>query len=323
MKNQYFGDINDYLKYALLRALSGGGELRTLVAWMLTPDDGSGDGRKLGYLSQPARYRPLDPELFDFLTTAAGHPDRGVSLIEVSGLLPDSRYHSEFLSDALPAREKYFRELAGLYPEADWVFFDPDNGFEIPSCSAGRRNSAKFLYGTELAYAYRSGLSVLLYQHFPREARDSFIPRLQERLAAETGAPEVIPLITSQVGFFLVPQEQHRAHFWKRIALLVQEAGSLIRIWTPGRATPAAPAERPLPQAPVVDLADGVIEDVDGFTAREVAGKQVLCPACRGYVFQRWPFGWDSHAHRCAGLSELGHEERKVAFKTQWRGLFR
>ena len=40
MKNQYLGDINDYRKQGLLRLLSGMGELKTGVCWMLTPDDG-------------------------------------------------------------------------------------------------------------------------------------------------------------------------------------------------------------------------------------------------------------------------------------------
>jgi hypothetical protein len=40
MKNQYFGDINNYRKYGLLRAVIHATRLRLLVAWMLTPDDG-------------------------------------------------------------------------------------------------------------------------------------------------------------------------------------------------------------------------------------------------------------------------------------------
>ena len=44
MKNQYFGDINDYRKYGLLRIVAGPGKMSLLVAWMLTPDDGKTDG---------------------------------------------------------------------------------------------------------------------------------------------------------------------------------------------------------------------------------------------------------------------------------------
>jgi hypothetical protein len=45
MKNQYFGDVNDYRKYGLLRALQSTWNGSLLVAWMLTPDDGGRDGR--------------------------------------------------------------------------------------------------------------------------------------------------------------------------------------------------------------------------------------------------------------------------------------
>ncbi len=57
MKNQYFGDVNDYRKYGLLRALQGDGAGGLLVAWMLTPDDGSGDGGLRSYLAGPRRWR--------------------------------------------------------------------------------------------------------------------------------------------------------------------------------------------------------------------------------------------------------------------------
>ena len=39
MKNQYFGDINDYRKYGLLRILISGGGIKTIVCWVLRPDD--------------------------------------------------------------------------------------------------------------------------------------------------------------------------------------------------------------------------------------------------------------------------------------------
>ena len=41
MKDQYFGDISDYRKYGILRALRSKVQGTLLVAWMLTPDDGS------------------------------------------------------------------------------------------------------------------------------------------------------------------------------------------------------------------------------------------------------------------------------------------
>ncbi|MBN9076322.1 MAG: hypothetical protein BGN87_05235 [Rhizobiales bacterium 65-79] len=100
MKHQYVGDINDYRKYALLRALSSGGANRVGVCWMLTPDDGGADGGKLAYLGQPERHRRFDPELFDILTRAAAEPDRRrLQSIEDSGAIPGAAYYNETLPD--------------------------------------------------------------------------------------------------------------------------------------------------------------------------------------------------------------------------------
>lgn len=74
MKNQYFGDINDYRKYGLLRALRSEGDGSLLVAWMLTPEDGGRDEGLRSYLDDPDTWAKYDPELFkgqaDLLSTA-------------------------------------------------------------------------------------------------------------------------------------------------------------------------------------------------------------------------------------------------------------
>lgn len=59
MKEQYVGDISDYRKYALLRALSAGGEVRIGVCWMLTPPDGSSDGNKLAHPLRNCTWRRI------------------------------------------------------------------------------------------------------------------------------------------------------------------------------------------------------------------------------------------------------------------------
>ena len=75
MKNQYFGDVNDYRKYGLLRGLVE--ERQKLgVCWMLTPSDGTSDGQKIRYLKEPERFRHLDPTLFDRLEGLVGSSRR-------------------------------------------------------------------------------------------------------------------------------------------------------------------------------------------------------------------------------------------------------
>jgi hypothetical protein len=76
MKEQYVGDINDYRKYALLRALAGGGKIKIGVCWMLTPRDNRSDGNKLNYLKNPNKWRRYDPSLFDFRRVVAAQVPR-------------------------------------------------------------------------------------------------------------------------------------------------------------------------------------------------------------------------------------------------------
>jgi hypothetical protein len=46
MKNQYFGDINDFRKYGLLNVIANVTKQRIGVCWMLTEDDGIRDENK-------------------------------------------------------------------------------------------------------------------------------------------------------------------------------------------------------------------------------------------------------------------------------------
>ena len=88
MKNQYFGDRRDYLKYSLIRAL--GCELSVAVCWLLTDDDQSKEGGKTDYLCQPDKWRKYDPPVYDFLRGHVRPEERRVDVLEKSKLLGDS-----------------------------------------------------------------------------------------------------------------------------------------------------------------------------------------------------------------------------------------
>jgi hypothetical protein len=214
VKHQYAGDVNDYLKYALLRRLTERDARRLLVCWMLTPDDGRGDGRLTRYLDDPSRWRALDPELFDALRALRdGGGARGVGEIERAGLLPGARFQSEMLGDDGREREAYFARTRALARGRELVFFDPDNGMEVPSTPRGRRNSSKYLYRDELARTYADGHSVLVYQHFPRAARGPFVSALKRRLMRLTGAPEARAFRTERMVFLLLPQPRQARRY--------------------------------------------------------------------------------------------------------------
>lgn len=217
MKNQYFGDTNDYRKYGLLRILTDSGEIKTTVCWMLTPDDGRTDGNRITYLSQPADWRDLDSLLFDHLKGLVLHRDlRNVSEIEDSGILPSCVFLSDIVPDDRESRGAYFQRLTDLAEDCDLVFFDPDNGMEVQSKPCGRKGSSKYLYWLEIENFWNAGHSLLVYQHFPRVKRDPFIEGKARELMDRTGTTEVISFRTSHVEFFLLPQAERRGLFRRR-----------------------------------------------------------------------------------------------------------
>jgi hypothetical protein len=231
VKNQYFGDINDYRKYGLLRLLTNGEEIKTAVCWMLTPDDGRGDGEFINYLQQRDRWRKYDAALFDHLRGLVQTQGiRDVRGAETSAVLPSCRFAPGFLPDDADGRARYFEAFKDLAGGCDLVFFDPDNGIEVKSKPVGTRDSSKYLYWDEIERFWQAGHSLLIYQHFPRVKREPFIETKAHQVIDETDAPEVICFRTSHVVFFLVPRPDRRDYFRERSAEVAQRWGPQIRV---------------------------------------------------------------------------------------------
>ena len=176
MKNQYFGDINDYKKYGILRTLSSGGKIKISVCWMLTEDNDNNEGKFIDYLTKPDKFRKYDPELFDSLSyTVKEIKQRKVTLASELNLIENALYYDKFLTDSISERENYFSDFKEHSRDCDLLFFDPDNGIEVGSKSYGKKGSNKYIYWKELKQFNKSGYSLLIYQHFPRESRKDFI----------------------------------------------------------------------------------------------------------------------------------------------------
>ncbi|TAK66950.1 MAG: hypothetical protein EPO24_00975 [Bacteroidetes bacterium] len=221
MKHQYFGDINDYKKYGLLRVLSSGGAIRIAVCWMLTENDSRTDGNKISYLNEPERWRDYDPELFDILRhTLHNKRSRNVRHIEESDCLRPAVYHSEILTDEASQREEYFSSLLTKASGLELLFFDPDNGIEVKSVMYGRKNSCKYIYWHEIKAAYNAGHSLLIYQHFPRVEHRLYTARSIQQIQTLLEVSEVFAIATSSVLYLLVPQKHHNNYFQERLKAL-------------------------------------------------------------------------------------------------------
>ncbi len=207
VKHQYVGDINDFVKYATLRAF-GTAMPTVVVCWMLTDDDGRGDGRVLQYLRRPDVYRPLDPILFEGLRRIVTSGERNVRAVEQSGLLGSALFFSRVLRDDRSSRANFFSEMLARAPENALVFFDPDNGLEVASVARGRRNSRKYLYLSELEQTLQGDRTVVVYQHFPRKPRLAWLrDRLGRLSSVSRGRPFAV--FSSRVAFLVCgPSEQ-------------------------------------------------------------------------------------------------------------------
>jgi hypothetical protein len=103
MQNRYTGDIGDYVKLAILRALMHGRRLG--VGWWLYPDEShNSDGRHISYLSQPEVWRRFDPALFDHLKAVVISPALVTCLPHGSANEQQNRSGLRFLAlcDQLP-----------------------------------------------------------------------------------------------------------------------------------------------------------------------------------------------------------------------------
>jgi hypothetical protein len=223
VKNQYVGDQNDFAKYQLLRLCATIFE-EILVAWMLTADDGLGDGAKIGYLQEPA-WREADPELFDGLAGILRKEERTVAAVEASGLLPRVSFFPELLPLDSKERQQYFEAIASEAGSDSLVFFDPDNGLDVASRPRHRPGAEKYIYLDELARVGETGASLLVYQHFPRVQRAPYVETTLARLEAGLGAGyATFAAHTSHVAFLFAVTEPHAARLCPVLAEVCEDS---------------------------------------------------------------------------------------------------
>lgn len=216
MKDQYFGDVNDFCKYGLLRALTHESSMRLLVTWMLTPKDETKHGQEREWLSDPTRWRAFDPILFDGLTSLLAdgvQPD--VKLIEQTDLLEKAYFDRELVPIGRVARLAWRERLIALikHEKPDLVYIDPDTGIEVPTYSSiGTRHSPGYVYWNEIEQIWACGCSLLIFQYFPRnpnENHTAFAARIQDELMSRIGAPMIRAFSTKKALFLLAAQDRH------------------------------------------------------------------------------------------------------------------
>jgi hypothetical protein len=185
MQDRYAGDIGDFGKYALLKALAGS-NLRLGVVWYLNPDEEENrDGEFIEY----PELRECDESLYDRMQIFHRTGRRRIAGLEKAALLPDGTvFYTEPLTfrDLPPPgltvrrqrREQWFEAAAAATKDADIVFLDPDNGFAPKSVSATAKSAQKYVFLDEASRFLDRDQSVVIYHH---HARHESLPVQVER----------------------------------------------------------------------------------------------------------------------------------------------
>jgi hypothetical protein len=174
MQDRYAGDVGDFVKIGLLRALSPGRKLG--VAWYRFPDEGhNGDGRHVDYLKDPhGKASRLDPELLDHLRSVVEVKRSIRSLTPILGNVVSSDASLDV--SAIPIRKRrnwrqeWFRDVLNTLSGCDLVFADPDNG--LTDDDDRRKGRSAFGKQIPLAEVLRltDGRTGVIYHHNTRRS---------------------------------------------------------------------------------------------------------------------------------------------------------
>lgn len=167
MQDAYVGDIGDYGKYGLLRAV-GNTPLYLAINWYKVNPKGYNkqeDGKYINYLKQANNYRNYDSELFDELYRIV-IDENNRNLDEIESIDVGATY---FYSKEINGKRTQWH-IQGLEStkNADIVFLDPDNGLATKKMMDNKSYSEKHVTWEELKDYYDRGQSVILYQHRPQ-----------------------------------------------------------------------------------------------------------------------------------------------------------
>ena len=193
MQDRYAGDIGDFGKIGLLKALQAQ-ELTIGVSWYLVePMDSErkSDGtykQEDGKYLIPEKLQVCDTLLAEKLTKIAKSDHRSIRSLEQGNFILNARYYSEPVSVA--GREEWHKKALDLLNDLDIVFVDPDNGMLVKSVGKKSVKSVKYTFYEEVRDYVRRGQSVLIYNHRSRKQETQYFHEICYKLQEATGITE-------------------------------------------------------------------------------------------------------------------------------------
>ncbi len=238
MQDKFVGDVGDFGKYGLLRALTspprpdGERDLSLGIVWYLVKEDQDppGAGRFTAYLDRPESFRGCDPPLFDALKRIVDTNRRSVKSIHDSQIFPQTTvFHDAPLTidgervtaaGRLAHRIQWVSHALRTTEECNIVFVDPDIGLEVSTLRQHKRGP-KYVFFDELLPYVRRGQSLVIYQHSDhnKPVMDQISQRVSQ-IRRRLAPPIVVPLLFRRWNlrtFFVVPSHRDQALILRRI----------------------------------------------------------------------------------------------------------
>lgn len=167
MNDCYAGDIGDFCKYGLLRAIFKTTNDKKLgINWYQT--DLGKKGKHYAYLEFNNKLgrtiKMFDETLYNSLSPFNDPSYRKIENVEGINILPKNTIPFNDFVPEKPERKSWHKRALQHLNKADIVFLDPDNGIEIGS----NPFSIEHVRLEELIDYYVRGKSVIFYSHRPR-----------------------------------------------------------------------------------------------------------------------------------------------------------
>lgn len=247
MQDRFVGDIGDFGKYGLLRALTGihpeAKRLSLGVVWYV-PDETttaktpSGHGQKVGYLfdTNPKRkdcFRSCDPCLFDSLRDIVCG-ERNLKAVNQQNILEGSVFFEMPVSR--DNRESWTLGALNATEGLDIVFLDPDNGITLDP-----NGSTRHAYIQEIQSFVQRGRTVVIYHHIGRmfDGRGAQAPEQMRGWATHLRTtlslkPEILWYRRGNArAYFVLPRGEHADTIRTRLAAFRASAWFARKHFTP------------------------------------------------------------------------------------------
>lgn len=193
MQDRYAGDIGDYGKIGLLKALHSRG-LSIAVNWYLVEvmdSEKNADGtfkQEDGKYFIPDNLKICDPVLAEMLTDIAQSDRRSVKELEQADLISGAVYYDEPVP--VDGRSDWHGRALEKLKNTDLIFVDPDNGMLVKSVGKRSVKSIKYTFYEEVRDYFQQGQSVLIYNHRSRKQEPEYFHEICLKLQEMTGISE-------------------------------------------------------------------------------------------------------------------------------------